>query len=253
MLVTMFGGFSTAAEPFREMFTDRPDVTESPRSVAPDFFQVEMSFFDYERDRTGIERLDNWVVGSMNLKYGITKNSDLQCIVNMHSRQRTSGLGSHDLASGFDDITLRYKQNLWGNDSGNTALALMPFATMPTHGQIGSEAWGGGLVIPFCFELTSRLSLGMMAQGSLAPDLETNGTDVEWLATTSVGMSLTKRWGAYTELIAVMGEDIEAQLRAASGFTWALSDNVVLDGGVRIGLNRAAPELGLFTGVSLRF
>ena len=235
-----------AAEPVREMFTDRPDVTESPHSVAPGMFQVEMSFFDYELDRTGPDRLDNWVVGSLNLKYGITANSDLQFIVNMHSRQRTSGLGGHDLASGFDDLTVRFKQNLWGNDSGRTALALMPFITMPTHGEVGSEAWGGGLVVPFSIELNDRLSLGLMAQCDLAPDLDTNGTDVEWLATTSLGMSLT-------ELIAVMGEDIDAQFRSATGFTFAITDNLVFDAGVRIGLNRAAPDLGLFSGVSFRF
>lgn len=253
MLFTLLSSFAAAAEPVREMFTDRPDVTESPHSVAPGFFQVEMSFFDYELDRTGPDRLDNWVVGSLNLKYGITANSDLQFIVNMHSRQRTSGLGGHDLASGFDDITLRYKQNLWGNDSGRTALALMPFITMPTHGEIGGEAWGGGLVVPFSIELNDRLSLGLMAQCDLAPDLDTNGTDVEWLATTGLGVSLTERLGAYTELIAVMGEDIDAQFRSATGFTFALSDNLVLDGGVRIGLNRVAPDLGLFTGMSFRF
>ena len=245
--------WAAGAVPPREMFTDRPDITESPHSVAPSFFQVEMSFFDYELDRNGPDRLDNWVVGSINLKYGMTQNNDLQFIVNMHSRQRTSGLGGHDLASGFDDLTLRWKHTLWGNDSGRTALALIPFVTMPTHGEIGSEAWGGGMVMPFALELTDRLSLGLMAQCDLAPDLETGGTDVEWLGTICLGMDLTERWGAYTELIAVMGEDLDALFRSATGFTFALTENLVLDGGVRLGLNREAPDFGFFTGMSLRF
>lgn len=254
VFLTLFSALlANAAGPVREMFTDRPDVTESPHSVAPGFFQVEMSFFDYEQDSTGPDRLDNWVVGSVNLKYGITKDSDLQFIVNMHSRQRTSGLGGHDLASGFDDITLRYKQNLWGNDSGRTALALIPFITMPTHGEIGSEAWGGGLVMPFSIELSDRLSLGLMAQCDLAPDLETNGTDAEWLGTICLGLDLTERCGAYTEVIGVFGEDIQAQLRSATGFTFALNENLMLDAGVRVGLNRESPDLGIFTGMSFRF
>lgn len=253
LLFTMFPAFAAAAEPVREMFTDRPDVTESPHSVAPGMFQVEMSFFDYERDRLEDYRLDNWVVGSINLKYGLTRNSDLQFIINMHSRQRTAGLGENDLASGFDDLTLRYKHNLWGNDEGRTSLALMPFITMPTHGEIGSEAWGGGLVMPFAVELSKRFSLGLMAQCDLVPDLETNGHDVEWLATASLGVELAERWGAYTELIAAMGEDMDAQLRSATGLTFAISENLVLDGGVRVGLNRDAPDLGFFTGVSFRF
>lgn len=253
LLLIMMVGFATATEPTREMFTDRPDVTESPHSVAPGFFQVEMSFFDYEMDRNGPDRLDNWVVGSMNLKYGITQNSDLQLIVNMHSRQRTSGLGENDLASGFDDITLRWKHTLWGNDPVSTALALIPFVTMPTHGEIGSEAWGGGLVMPFSIELSSSLSLGLMAQCDLAPDLESRGTDIEWLGTVCLGLEITERWGAYTEIIAAAGEDMNAQLRSATGLTFAISENLVLDGGLRLGLNREAPDLGLFTGVSFRF
>ena len=37
-----------------------------------------------------------------------------------------------------------------------------------------------------------------------------------------------------TQLIAVMGEDIDAQFRSATGFTFALTDHLVLDAGVRI-------------------
>jgi len=253
VILSLFAAVTAAAEPPREMFTDRPDVTESPHSVAPGFFQVEMSFFDYAMDRNGPDRLNNWVIGSLNLKYGITQNNDLQFIINMHSRQRTSGLGGHDLASGFDDLTLRWKHSFWGNDGGPTSLAIIPFLTMPTHGEIGSNGWGGGLVMPFSVDLSSRVSLGLMAQCDLAPDLDTAGTDLEWLGTVCLGVELTPRWGAYTEIIAVTGEDIEAQFRSATGFTFALTGNLVLDGGVRLGLNRDAPDFGLFSGISFRF
>lgn len=253
LIWTMFCTAATAAEPAREMFTDRPDVTESPHSVAPGFFQVEMSFFDFELDRAGPDRLDNWVYGSLNLKYGLSTNNDLQFVVNMHSFQRTSGLDVHDSVSGFGDVAVRYKHTLFGNDGGRTCLALMPFVTIPTHGEIGGEAWSGGLVMPFSVQLNNRFSLGLMAQCDLAHDLETERTDVEWLATISLGMELTDRWGAYSELILAAGEDIHAQVRSATGLTFALTENLVLDAGVRIGLNRAAPDLGFFTGMSFRF
>ena len=35
--------------------------------------------------------------------------------------------------------------------------------------------------------------------------------------------------------------------------TFVVTDNLIFDTGVRIGLNRAAEDFGVFTGVSLRF
>lgn len=253
LLSAVLSTAEVAAEPVREMSTDRPDVTESPRSVAAGLFQVEMSFLDYERERSGPDRRHDWVAGSLNLKYGLARHSDLQLVVNLHSRRRRSGPGGTDRASGFDDVTVRFKRNLWGNDGGRTALALMPFVTIPTHGEIGGESWSGGLVIPWSVKLADRVSLGLMAQCELAPDPATDGTDVEWLATAGASVELTERWGVYAELIAETGEAIDEPFRAATGLTFGLTDNLVLDGGVRVGLNRVAPDFAGFAGMSVRF
>src|SRR5688500_19361057 len=57
----------------RDMSTDRPDTTESPLTVDAGHFQLEMSFFDVSRHETA--------VAPMNLKVGLTDNSDLQLVL----------------------------------------------------------------------------------------------------------------------------------------------------------------------------
>ena len=244
---------SSGADAVRPMSTDRPDVTESGYSVAPGFFQTEMSFFDYERDRSGPDRLDSWTYGQINFKYGLSTNNDIQIVFDTHTVTRALTADEREITSGFGDICLRLKHNLWGNDSGRTALSIMPFITIPTGSAFSANAWAGGVTMPFAMTLTDRLSLGSMGQVDLVPDGETNGYDLEFLATVCLGLDLTERWGTYSEIIISGDEDTDAQFRSATGFTFAVTDDFVLDAGVRIGLNRAAPDLGVFSGVSFRF
>ena len=61
---------------------------------------------------------------------------------------------------GIDDLTLRLKMNFWGNDAGDTAFALMPFVTLPTHGrEFGDQRHvTGGLIAPLAFTLPGEWS-----------------------------------------------------------------------------------------------
>jgi hypothetical protein len=223
----------------REMSTDRPDITESPYSVPQGMGQVEMSFFDYERDVS--QAGDAWIYGQVNLKYGLSSSSDVQLVV--HSYEGA--------LSGFGDVALRYKQNLWGNDEGKTAFALMPFLTIPTQSE--SAGWAGGVVMPLAVTLTERVCLGLQSQLSMVPDAESSGHDLECLLSGTLGFTLTERLGVFTELVGIFTEDADAIGLFDTGLTYAVAEDAVLDAGVRIGLNSAAPDLGIFTGVSFRF
>lgn len=244
-----------AVEPApREMSTDRPDTTESPYSVPAGMFQIEASFFDYSRDANkGIGSADQWIYGQINFKIGITHDSDLQVIVNSHAIAGESERGDSTRTTGFGDITVRYKQNLWGNDSGTTAFALMPYLTIPTHTDVSDEAWAGGLIMPLSISLSDRVSLGLMGEVDLVPDAETNGYDLEWLHSATLGISLTEKFGMYLELVGIAGQDADYQALFDTGLTFAVTGSLVFDAGVRLGMNRAAPDFGVFTGMSVRF
>jgi hypothetical protein len=200
---------------------------------------VEMSFFDYERDVA--QAGDAWIYGQVNLKYGLSPSSDVQLVVNSYE----GALG------GLGDVTLRYKQNLWGNDEGKTAFALMPFLTIPTREE--SDGWAGGVVMPLAVTLTERVCLGLQSQLSVLPDVEGGGHDLECLLSGTLGFTLTERLGVFTELVGIFSQEADAVGLFDTGLTYAVAEDVVLDAGVRIGLNSAAPDLGVFTGISFRF
>jgi hypothetical protein len=187
------------------------------------------------------------------LKLGVTQHSDLQVIVNSHAVAGESERGDRTQTNGFGDITVRYKQNLWGNDSGHTAFALMPYITIPTHTEVSDEAWAGGLIAPFSISLTDCISLGLMGELDLVPDAETSGHDLEWLHSATLGISLTQKLGMYLELVGIAGQDTDYQALFDAGLTFAVTDNLIFDAGVRLGMNRAAPDFGVFTGMSIRF
>lgn len=241
------------AESVREMSTDRPDTTESAYTVPSGMFQVEMSFFDYARDADQGTVTDQWIYGQINFKMGLTHSSDLQMIVNSHAIAGESERGDRSTTSGFGDITLRLKKNLWGNDSGTTALAVMPYLTIPTHTHVSDEAWAGGLIVPLAVSLSDRVSLGLMAEMDIVPDTNTNGYDLEWLNSATLGISLTEKLGMYLEVVGIAGQDTKLQTLFDAGLTFAVTDSLIFDAGVRLGMNRAAPDVGVFTGMSYRF
>lgn len=238
----------------REMSTDRPDTTESAYTVDAGHFQVEMSFFDYQRFFDNGLRGEAWSFGQMNLKAGLCHNTDLQLLFNTYDTMRITGGGVTTSLSGFADVTVRLKTNLWGNDGGRTALALMPYVIAPTGGPVGSDRWAGGLIVPLGIELTDRLSLSLMIQADMVPDATTSGYDLAWVHSASLGIGLTEKLGSYMELVGIAdsgGGPYQALFN--SGLTFSLTDNIIFDAGIRVGLNNDTPEFGTFTGVSLRF
>jgi hypothetical protein len=244
---------SFSAETAREMSTDRPDTTESAYSVPAGMVQIEMSFFDYSRDSHPGAVSEQWIYGQVNFKTGLSSDIDLQMIVNSHAIAGESERGDATRTSGFGDITLRLKKNLWGNDQGSTALAIMPYVTVPTHTHVSEQALSGGLIMPFAMTLSDQVSLGLMSEMDVVHDAATDGYDLEWLHSATLGFSFTEKWGAFMEVVGILGEDTAFQALFDAGLTYAMTPELVLDAGLRLGLNRVAPDIGLFTGMSVRF
>ncbi len=128
---------ATPIEVRRELFTDRPDKTESPYTVDTGRLQIELDFVNFagDRDRRGGDvRSEAVAVAPINLKAGLIPNADLQLLAEPYVRQTVTDrtTGARAKVECFGAVTLRLKRNLWGNDGGGSALALMPFAKLPT-------------------------------------------------------------------------------------------------------------------------
>jgi hypothetical protein len=244
----------TPRDLLRDLSTDRPDLTESPYTVDAGRVQVEWSFVEWSVDRrneAGGERRA-LAVAPVLVKFGLLHNVDLQAGFEPWTRVR--GPGEADDAEGFGDTLVRLKINLFGNDGGDLAAALMPFVSFPT-GADGLSAGHveGGLILPFAASLPNDWSLGLMAEVDLL-----RGEDryvVDFVHTATIGRPIAGDLGGFVEYAGLANLNRAEGYRAYlnTGLTWGLTPDVQLDAGVRIGLTGAADDLSLFAGMSVRY
>ncbi len=239
----------------REMSADRPDATESPYTVDAGHFQIEMSLFDYSRDTGDGTRQEARTYGAWNIKAGLFNNTDLHVVFDSYVDESVRSGGHRTSTAGFSDVQARLKVNLWGNDGGGTALAVMPFVKFPTGTAPSNDRWEGGIILPFAFDVAGGIGAGLMAEADFVYDEISGGYESEWVHTAVIGFDVAGGLGAFLEYMGVAGTAPGFRYQASlnAGITFRVTDNVQLDAGVRVGLNDAAEDLGAFTGISVRF
>ncbi len=229
----------------RELNTDRPDTTESAYSVDRGRLQCEWELASATRDGG---RFTEYALFEVNAKYGLTDSSDLQLVLPFFTRVRGAG-------EGFGDVVLRLKHNLWGNDGGQTALALMPYVKLPTaSGRLGNGQFEGGLIVPFAFSGPEGWGFGLMAEVDIVSG-DAGDHHAEILLSATAAHDLTRTTAAFAEVVGIFrfesGADSEAYFN--TGLTLALAENWQLDGGLRIGLTHSATDFTPFCGLSMKF
>lgn len=246
--------FPTPQSEMRELSTDRPDQTESPYTVNAGHFQLEMDLVNWTRDREDGVSYEAWNIAPINLKIGLLEHSDLQLVFESWTRETIRESGRSLVREGFGDFTIRWKQNLWGNDGGTTALAIMPFVTLPLNASdLGREDAEAGIILPFGWNLPHGLYLGMMTEWDWI-NADDGGHRHAWLNTITLGAEVTERVGAYIEFTATVFDDSAPwEGTVDGGFTFALNENTQFDIGCNVGVTRSAPDVQPFIGVTYRY
>jgi hypothetical protein len=252
----------TPRELMRPMSTDRPDKTESPYTVDAGHLQVEMDLINYAYTDSRLngesQRINAYAVAPANLKLGLLNHIDLQVIVEPYVSlaTETPGTGESERVAGFGDVLTRLKWNVWGNDGGPTALALMPFVRFPTHAdRLGEEEGAVGMIVPFALELPSDWGLGAMTQVTVFNDASDDDAVAQFVNTVTVGHSIIGSLAGYLEFYSAVSTraDIEWIGTVDLGLTYQFTDDFRLDGGLNIGVTESAPDLNPFLGLSVRF
>jgi Putative MetA-pathway of phenol degradation len=241
----IFGTAISAADELRPLSTDRPDTTESPHTVDSGHFQFEMELANASRD--GGDR--EFTIGELNAKIGLDASTDLQVVTPFYRQVRGGG-------EGFGDVEIRLKHNLWGNDGGPTALALMPFIKLPTaNDDLGNGEFEGGLIVPFGFDGPAGWSCAVMAECDLEADDEGGGYHFIGLTSATTSHDVTETTSVFLELVSVLSAESGAGWEAYfnTGIAWAVTPSWQLDGGVRMGLTEAATGFTPFLGASTKF
>lgn len=244
----------TPREFLRPLSPDRPDVTESAYTVDAGWLQVEMDVLGFARDRTE-RQTEEWSIAPLIFKLGLTNTVDFQIGITPYSFSRAT-LESGEViseSSTLPDLTLRVKVNLWGNDEGATALSVMPFITVPTH-NLGSSV-EGGIIFPFALQLAEDWRLGSIATVALLRNADDAGYHATYVNSLVLSYDFAADWGAFVELVSIVSTERRADWIASAngGLTYALTSDLLLDTGIRLGLTPAAPDVNVFVGLTVRF
>lgn len=251
----------TPRSQMRELSTDRPDQTESAYTVDAGHFQVEMDVaaVSLDEEGSGRRRLRTSQVSAaaLNLKCGVFNNVDVQLMldsyIDIRIKDGANGTSSH--ASGFGDVSTRLKVNVWGNDGGKTALAMMPFVKWPLpESSLRNGRTEGGIIFPLAINLAEGWGLGCMTEFDFVAG-ERSAYDTDFVNSITLGHDLTGKLGMYLEFytVAPTASGASWQGQADIGWTYGVTENVQWDFGCNFGVTRSAPDFGPFMGVGVRF
>lgn len=245
----------TPSSLMRDLSTDRPDLTESPYTVDAGHFQLELEVASYSRDENSARRLEGMGLLGFNAKMGLSPSLDVQ-LVGGARHERVGGPSNPDeTVSGVTDLGLRLKWNLWGNDSGQTALALMPFVELPTGSrELTNGAVEGGLIVPLALSLPSEIGMGLMVEADWLEDADGSDYHPEWLTTATLGRDLAGPLGGFVEFASGFRPRSEGDWVGTvnAGLTYGPNPNLQLDAGVLLGVSEEADGVTFFTGLSFR-
>lgn len=256
---TIFNLFNpTPRELMRELGADRPDRTESPYTVDAGHFQVESDFSRFTRDCSDGSHTETWNIAPTNLKVGLLNNTDLQLIFDSYLHVRTKNNASRTAftQSGVGDLITRLKVNLWGNDGGRSAFALLPFIKFPTNtDHLGNDAVEGGLILPLALDLPAEFNLGLQTAFGFLRNEENADYHAEFVNSVTCSHVIVGKLEGYVEFFSgVSTEDDSSWVGTMDvGLTYALAENIQLDCGGNFGVTPAADDLDFFTGITLRF
>lgn len=242
----------------RELQTDRPDRTESPFTVDPGHFQVEADLvkYSYDNDKKENRRVSRLTLNSVNLKAGLTTNSDFQVILDSFVREEVRQNGERNELSGMGETILRYKYNFYGNEEGKEGAGLIPFVKLPTgaDGLHNSRA-EGGIMFAFGFELAQEWNAGAMFEIDHARREDDLGWQTDYILTLTLSRPVWEKLDGFIEMYSGVPDisQAEPEVTLDLGFTYELQPRIQLDAAIFYGLTEEANDYETFTGVSVLF
>jgi hypothetical protein len=241
----------------RELSPDRPDVTESAYTVDAGHYQLEMDFVNYTYNKTDGTTTKALDVGDFNIKAGLLNNVDVQLVYDNYLNVHTEGSSVKSITqSGFGDFTTRLKVNVWGDDGGQTAFALLPYVKFPTRtDNLGNNAVEGGVIFPLAVSLPYDFDLSLETAVSLMKNDDNGGYHEEFIASASVDHQIVGKLSGFVEFVGNFITESHASWMGMvdTGLEYLVTKNIQLDCDCYFGVTRAADNFDPFVGITVRF
>lgn len=236
-----------SAMDLRPLAADRPDATESPQTVDKGHWQIETSILGYAQDKQDGQTTRIYQALNTNLKYGLTNSVDIHVVFTPYIHQETSNTSEQ----GHSDLELRTKINLWGNDAGKNAMALLPYIKLAT-GEFSNDKTEGGLIATYGTGLADY-SIGAQLQiDYLYDELKDEMSFVGSYAAV-LGYDINHNVAGYIEQIGEFDTEDTYTPYASFGFTYQTNSNRQWDLGSKLALDNKGQDFEVFFGLTQRY
>ena len=236
---------------------DRPGKATGTCIVPTGHWQIETGLADWSEQDGGGERDTSLAIGETTIKYGLTDRSNIEVDVAPWQRATSHFAGAHESDSGFGDINVLFKQ-LLTSAAAPWQVAALPLVKIPTASHsLGNGKWEGGLLIPIGYSIPkTKLGIGLTPEIDWAADADGAGHHAAMAQVVSLGWAASEKLNLSAELWGAWDWDPAGTTRQASAdgsVAYLLGNDVQLDAGANLGLNRVTPDVELYGGVSVRF
>ncbi len=234
------------------LVTDRPDFTEASSTVGRGVAQLEIGY-TYFSDNEGQDQTILHSYPESLLRYGIFADWLEFRILQSFANEKTDGAE----VSGAEDLYLGFKIALTPQECLLPEMAIIPQMWVPT----GASAFTDNEVLPglnwiYAWEINDCISTAGSTQFNRVVDEITADNYTEWAQSWTVAYSITDVVGAYTEWFALLphsSDTAKPEHYFNGGFAVLLSNDIQWDIRAGVGLNNAADDYFVGSGLTIRF
>jgi hypothetical protein len=224
----------------------RAQVTESPYTVAPGHFLLEVDAITVgvTRDRTDPDTFTGLGLASAIFSAGITRSLDFQVGQQFFLRQSFQFRGARTSNSGRGDTRLRFKYTYW-RDSNGSAAAVIPFVKLPSNtGGVGNNHVEGGVIFPWALNYGTGTTIGAMGEWDILRNGANTGYLSRWFASAYAHQRLFGSIGAYAESTLTLSSLGFSSFVGSlgGGVVWNMSSSLQFDYNVSRGLGNRATD-----------
>lgn len=233
----------------RDFIPDRPGFTEVPNTLDAGHLQFDTDLFSTERTNIGGVKTIRNFYNTAYYKLGITNSFDLQFGINTFSTsviKTTVNTIKQSIYGG--DLTIKARQNIWGNDGGKTAFAILPFVNIPVK---SSDKISGGIAFPLGISLSNEWDLCTQIRTDLVYNENSKNHQMDFMVSVLTSHSITNNFDFFMEGAALRNNDKTYEYFFNGGLMCRLAKNINIDGGVYYGIKNISSKT-YFVGASFR-
>lgn len=250
-------GGPAAEAPSDPICTDRPTKSDVPCVVPQGVVQIEADLVNASFQRLDGTTVDTVLAPNPTLKYGLSKDLDVEASIAPFEEVRTRTAGETRTLEGVGDLYLRLKYAVFSSAGGAFQLSLVPYVKAPTaRAGLGDGAVEAGVVAPMSLKLTSVLTLTLSPEVDALKDGADDGRHANTSQTVNLSLALPRDVTLYGELWADWDFDPAGTGRQTSfdlAATKLLGPSLQLDAGLNLGLDRQTPGAQAYLGVSKKW